>query len=155
MQLSGWGRYPTTVAEIIEPVSQKSAQSHFLNNTQDSHIIARGSGRSYGDSALADHILNTRFLDNFISLDTVKNTVTCGSGVQLKDILKKLEISYLGYQDEPDSSNKTNWKKEKMLLFKSKQFGDDKDRALIKPNGELTYFMTDIIYHLNKIQTQY
>ena len=87
MQLSGWGRYPTAVAEIIEPVSQKSAQSHFLNNAQDSHIIARGSGRSYGDSALADQILNTRFLDNFISLDTAKNTITCGSGVQLKDIL--------------------------------------------------------------------
>ena len=46
MQLSGWGRYPTTVAEIIEPVSQKSAQSHFLNNARDRHIIARGSGRS-------------------------------------------------------------------------------------------------------------
>ena len=87
MQLSGWGRYPTAVAEIIEPVSQKSAQSHFLNNARDSHIIARGSGRSYGDSALADQVLNTRFLDNFISLDTAKNTITCGSGVQLKDIL--------------------------------------------------------------------
>ena len=87
MQLSGWGRYPTAIAEIIEPVSQKSAQSHFLNNARDSHIIARGSGRSYGDSALADQVLKTRFLDNFISLDTAKNTITCGSGVQLKDIL--------------------------------------------------------------------
>ena len=87
MQLSGWGRYPTAVAEVIEPVSKKSAQSHFLNMAKGNHIIARGSGRSYGDSALATHVLNTRFLDNFISLDPAKNTITCGSGVQIKDIL--------------------------------------------------------------------
>ena len=36
----------------------------------------------------------------------------------------------------------------KKIAFSSLQmFGDDKDRALIKSNGELTYFMTDIIYH--------
>jgi len=87
MQLSGWGRYPTAIAKIIEPVSQKSAQSHFLNKTLGYPIIARGSGRSYGDSALAAYVLNTRFLDNFISLNTAKSTVTCGSGVQLKDML--------------------------------------------------------------------
>ena len=73
----------------------------------------------------------------------------------LKDILNKLDLSYLGYQDEPESSNKEKWKKEKMLLFKSKQFGDDKDRALIKPNGELTYFMMDIIYHINKVEREF
>ena len=90
MQLSGWGRYPTAIAEIIEPVSQKSAQSHFLNNARDSHIIARGSGRSYGDSALADQVFITRFLVNFISLYTAKNTITFFSGVLLKDILNLL-----------------------------------------------------------------
>ena len=35
------------------------------------------------------------------------------------------------------------------LLFVQKKFGDDADRALIKPNGNLTYFMSDIIYHQN------
>ena len=87
MELSGWGRYPTAIAKIIEPVSQKSARTHFLKKMQGYPIIARGSGRSYGDSALADHVLRTRFLDNFISLNTAKGTITCGSGVQLKDML--------------------------------------------------------------------
>jgi arginyl-tRNA synthetase len=36
--------------------------------------------------------------------------------------------------------------------FKSSQFGDDKDRALIKSDGELTYFAGDIAYHRNKLQ---
>ncbi len=48
-----------------------------------------------------------------------------------------------------------NWKKEKQLLFKSKQFGDDSDRALLKPNGELTYFMSDILYHQEKIDRNF
>ena len=32
---------------------------------------------------------------------------------------------------------------------------DDSDRALIKPNGDLTYFMSDIIYHGKKIEKKY
>ena len=45
--------------------------------------------------------------------------------------------------------------KREKLLFRSSNYGDDKDRALIKSNGELTYFMTDIIYHLNKVERGY
>ena len=39
--------------------------------------------------------------------------------------------------------------------FCSKKFGDDADRALIKPNGNLTYFMSDIIYHQNKVERNF
>ena len=37
------------------------------------------------------------------------------------------------------------------LLFKSTEYGDDKDRVLIKSNGEKTYFTADIAYHKNKL----
>ena len=36
--------------------------------------------------------------------------------------------------------------------FKSSAFGDEKDRVLIKGNGEMSYFMSDCAYHYNKIQ---
>jgi len=36
--------------------------------------------------------------------------------------------------------------------FRSTDFGDDKDRVLIKANGELTYFTSDMAYHYNKVQ---
>lgn len=36
------------------------------------------------------------------------------------------------------------------LWFKSTAFGDDKDRVLVKGDGEYTYFVPDIAYHLNK-----
>ncbi len=36
--------------------------------------------------------------------------------------------------------------------FKSTAYGDDKDRALVKSDGELTYFASDIAYHRNKLE---
>lgn len=36
--------------------------------------------------------------------------------------------------------------------FKSSALGDEKDRVLIKANGEMTYFMSDVAYHYNKMQ---
>lgn len=41
------------------------------------------------------------------------------------------------------------------LWFKSEAFGDDKNRVLVKENGELTYFAADIAYHINKFKRGY
>lgn len=35
--------------------------------------------------------------------------------------------------------------------FRSTEFGDEKDRVLIKENGEHTYFLADVAYHYDKI----
>jgi arginyl-tRNA synthetase len=39
--------------------------------------------------------------------------------------------------------------------FRSQAYGDDKDRAVIKSDGELTYFASDIAYHRNKLERGY
>jgi arginyl-tRNA synthetase len=39
--------------------------------------------------------------------------------------------------------------------YRSTQFGDDKDRAVIKSDGELTYFAADIAYHRNKFERHF
>ncbi|WP_438969613.1 arginine--tRNA ligase [Methylophaga sp.] len=36
--------------------------------------------------------------------------------------------------------------------FKSTNYGDEKDRVVIRDNGQATYFASDIAYHLNKYQ---
>ncbi len=46
--------------------------------------------------------------------------------------------------------NNLTYEKEGALWFKSTQFGDDKDRVLIRSNGEPTYFAVDCAYHKNK-----
>jgi arginyl-tRNA synthetase len=53
------------------------------------------------------------------------------------DFLKKEDLSY---------------KKEGALWFKSTKFGDDKDRVLIKADGEPTYFLSDTAYLKNKFK---
>ena len=42
------------------------------------------------------------------------------------------------------------YEKDGALWFKSKQFGDDKDRVVKKSDGSYTYFTPDIVYHKNK-----
>ncbi len=39
--------------------------------------------------------------------------------------------------------------------FKATAFGDEKDRVLIKENGDRTYFANDIAYHVNKYRRGY
>ena len=44
------------------------------------------------------------------------------------------------------------YEKDGATWFKSTNFGDDKDRVVIKENGEVTYFLSDCAYHLDKLQ---
>ena len=47
------------------------------------------------------------------------------------------------------------YESEGATFFRSTDFGDDKDRVLIKANGDLTYFMSDVAYHYDKMQRGY
>ncbi|MBP9721836.1 MAG: arginine--tRNA ligase [Gammaproteobacteria bacterium] len=44
------------------------------------------------------------------------------------------------------------YKKDGATWFKTSEFGDEKDRVLIRSNGQNTYFAPDIAYHLSKIE---
>jgi arginyl-tRNA synthetase len=44
------------------------------------------------------------------------------------------------------------YEKEGAVWFRSSKFGDEKDRVLIKSDGEMTYLVSDIAYHLNKFE---
>lgn len=44
------------------------------------------------------------------------------------------------------------YRKDGATWFRSTAFGDEKDRVMIKENGEYTYFMSDVAYHYDKIE---
>ena len=44
------------------------------------------------------------------------------------------------------------YEKDGALWFKSSEFGDEKDRAVKRSNGDYTYFASDIAYHVNKVE---
>ena len=48
--------------------------------------------------------------------------------------------------------NKIVYKKDGALWFKTSDFGDEKDRVVVKKNGEKTYFASDIAYHQEKYE---
>ena len=46
--------------------------------------------------------------------------------------------------------NGFSYKKDGATWLKTTEFGDDKDRVMIKTDGSYTYFVPDVAYHLNK-----
>jgi len=50
---------------------------------------------------------------------------------------------------------KTVYESEGALWLMSSQFGDEKDRVLVKKNGEPTYLLPDLAYHLDKFSRGY
>ena len=48
------------------------------------------------------------------------------------------------------TENGHTFQKDGALMFRSTVFGDEKDRVLVRKNGKVTYFASDIAYHLDK-----
>jgi arginyl-tRNA synthetase len=44
------------------------------------------------------------------------------------------------------------YEKDGALWFRSTGFGDEKDRVLVRENGQSTYFASDVAYHLDKLE---
>ena len=47
------------------------------------------------------------------------------------------------------------YEKDGALWFRSTDFGDEKDRVVVRDNGQSTYFASDIAYHANKLERGY
>jgi decaprenylphospho-beta-D-ribofuranose 2-oxidase len=84
--LSGWGCYPKIYAQENAPHSLSSWQS-LLACASSTPWIARGLGKSYGDSALAEHIYSSQYFKYFIDFDPTAGILSCQSGVSLAEIL--------------------------------------------------------------------
>ena len=70
-------------------------------------------------------------------------------------ILKKNNFVYEGKIEAPKTEKKSDWIQRDQLLFKSTDFGDDKDRALQKSDNTWTYFAGDVAYHNNKLSRNF
>ena len=94
MGFSGWGRYPTSESRLIAPVSAAEVEANLGSSEPwDTPVIARGAGRSYGDSALSETLISTRYLDNFSSFTTSASGHTvlrCASGMSLEKVLETI-----------------------------------------------------------------
>ena len=90
--------------------------------------------------------------DNFACETDVINNKEVENVV--KELIKK-NFVYEGKIEAPKSETNTDWSKRNQLLFKSTDFGDDKDRALQKSDKSWTYFAGDVAYHNNKLNRKF
>jgi len=90
--------------------------------------------------------------DNFISeTDIVRDKEVEKVIIKLKD----KNLIYEGKIKAPLGENNDKWVERKQLLFKSTEFGDDKDRSLQKSDKSWTYFASDVAYHNNKLDRNF
>jgi arginyl-tRNA synthetase len=77
---------------------------------------------------------------------------------EVQKVIKKLKekkFIYEGKIEPPKGENDEKWIERKQLLFKSTEFGDDKDRAFQKSDKSWTYFASDAAYHNNKLNRNF
>ena len=84
-KICGWGRYPQQDACMHTPSSSASLES--IAKQQNS-FLARGMGRSYGDSANALSVLQTTYINHFIGFDKVTGKLTAEAGITLREVLR-------------------------------------------------------------------
>tara|TARA_B100001540_G_scaffold240254_1_gene214862 strand:- start:109 stop:1839 length:1731 start_codon:yes stop_codon:yes gene_type:complete len=90
--------------------------------------------------------------NNFISETTLVNDNEVEKVIEK---LKKTKHIYTGKIKAPEGEDTTKWIERDQLLFKSTDFGDDKDRALQKSDLSWTYFASDVAYHNTKVDRNF
>ena len=90
--------------------------------------------------------------DNFVS---EKKLVENQEVEKVVEFLQKNKFVYKGKIKAPAGEEDSNWVEREQLLFRSTDFGDDKDRALQKSDGAWTYFASDVAYHKNKLDRKF
>ena len=75
-----------------------------------------------------------------VSFDVFFSEKSLHDSGRLRGILEELKNQGIAYESEG------------ALWYKTEEHGDEKDRVLVKSNGDLTYFAADVAYHTDKFQ---
>jgi arginyl-tRNA synthetase len=126
------------VKQIAAEIKRQNG-AKFLNETE---AVAIDFFSNYGGEFLLDRIQKQLaefgiHFDSFFSEKALR---------ERNEVLRTLEL--LRSRDLIYSQDGAQW-------FKSTLFGDDKDRPVLKGDGELTYFASDIAYHRNKLERKF
>jgi FAD/FMN-containing dehydrogenase len=88
-ELSGWGRFPRVDCTVARPRDAAALTALVAAQAaRGASVVARGNGRSYGDSALsASGTIDMRGFDRFLSFDTDTGQLVAEAGVLLGDVI--------------------------------------------------------------------
>lgn len=105
-----------------------------------------GDVREIGEKAAKD------ILENIIK-KTIEEKMRIEYDVWMSE--KEIQKNYVDRAIEILKSKKLTYEADGALWLKTSQFGDDKDRVLIKSDGQKAYFAGDCGYVLNKIERKF
>lgn len=124
--------------------------------------IIDADGDKWLDADEDERLINFRERGYAMMLDSVKNTLST-FGNNFDTWFSERSLFVADENGETKQQRAFDVMNEKGLLFeaegatffRSTDYGDDKDRVLVKANGDLTYFMSDVAYHYDKMQRGY
>lgn len=123
------------VKEIAADIRRREGDKYLRHDREATQNFFRQTG---GDALL--NVIRRQLSEFGISFDSFFSERAMRERGEVIECLENLRQRGLVYRHEG-----AEW-------FKSTQFGDDKDRTVVKSDGELTYFASDIAYHRNKYQ---
>ena len=84
MKLTGWGKYPIINAKISTP----SSLQELVKQIAYGNVIARGNGRSYGDSAISvSNTIDMKGFNRLLEFNKVTGQLVAESGVLLSEVI--------------------------------------------------------------------
>ncbi len=86
------------------------------------------------------------FSERSLHADTAEGSLIDKAIKRLTD----MKLVYHGTLPPPKGAKPDDWEDREQLLFRSTDVGDDMDRALVKSNGDFTYFAADVGYFQDK-----
>jgi FAD/FMN-containing dehydrogenase len=85
--ISGWAKFPISKAKIITPTTIEQLKEIISSEK----VIARGNGRSYGDSAINEkNTICMKNFNKFLSFDKETGVIVVESGVLLSEVIDAL-----------------------------------------------------------------
>ena len=133
------GGYPGDYIKDIAAGIQRDFGDRFLQTDAET---ARDFFREYGGKAMLTTI-REQLRDFGITFDSFFSEKAMRERGEVEQAMEQMRARGLLYNQDG-----AEW-------FRSTHFGDDKDRAVVKTDGELTYFASDVAYHRNKFERSY
>ena len=144
--------------EFMQALGENSYGGTYIIDLARHFVLQDGS--SLLELSGEERVADLRERGYLLMLESIRNT--CHEARCDFDVWFSERSLYQKDEDGMDAVHRAFAKLDKMghlystddgaLWFRSTTFGDDKDRVLVKSNGEYTYFASDVAYHWDKFQ---
>lgn len=150
------GLYP---GEYLKPVAKALADKHGsslldMPDEKWNPIVRKAAISAMMDMIKEDLAALDIHHDTFFS----EASMTAGGNDKVAaamDALREKGLIYEGRLEKPKGHDDEEWEDREQTLFRSTDFGDEADRALLKSDGSYTYFAGDVAYHYDKLSRGY